>query len=81
MKPVNELPIRYGEKKERRFEEIQAFVASKCRIALVDRFSKNAKADANGYNAVIKEFEFGCNIKVHNLGGNIYLEQKENKNV
>lgn len=81
MKPVNELPSRYGEKKEKRFEEIQAFVASKCKIALVDRLSKNAKSDANGYNDVINEFEFGCNIKVHNIGGNIYLEREENKNV
>lgn len=75
MKPVKQLPVRYGEKKAARYEEVQKFVAEGCKYAIVDGFSDTKSGDVEGYRQVLNAFDFGCQIRVHEVNSVIYLER------
>lgn len=79
MKPVERLPVVVkGSLQAERYEEVQKFVACGCKYAEVESFSdKGPHAEENGYSQVVHRFDFGVDIKVHNIKGKIYLERLE----
>lgn len=84
MKPVKSIPgvSYYGEVGTKRFQEIQKFIAAKCKYAEVEIFSVSLAKDATkrsyiektGYDGVLNSYDFEANVRCLARNGKVYLE-------
>lgn len=74
MKPVEKLPLMYGDKMAERYEEVQAFLANGCKYCEAKAVGTTIKGDLTGYYAVIKKYGLD-GVKPHNINNKIYLER------